>query len=197
MTGLAEERLAQPQSRSEWRAWLAEHADDGGGVWLVLQKGHDAPLTYEEAVEEALAVGWIDGRTNRHDAERYKIWIAPRKKGSGWASSNKQRVAGLMEKGLMTPRGLAVVDAAKADGSWHALDGVMALEVPPDLGEALGLDQAAAENFERFSPSARRMILEWLRQAKRTDTRRRRVADVVRAAAINEKPGPWRPRNGV
>ena len=62
------------------------------GVWLVLHKGRDAPLTYEEAVEEALAAGWIDSRTNKLDAERYKLWMAPRKKGSGWASSNKERV---------------------------------------------------------------------------------------------------------
>jgi uncharacterized protein YdeI (YjbR/CyaY-like superfamily) len=189
----AEERAVEPHSRAEWRAWLAAHAEDGRGAWLVLHKGRPAPLTYEEAVEEALAAGWIDSKANKLDAARYKLWVAPRKRGSVWAGSNKERVARLSRQGLMTPRGLAIVEAAKADGSWNALDGVMALEIPPELMEALGADPNAAAFFEGMTPSQKRIVLEWIREARTAETRRKRIRETVESAARGLRPHQWRP----
>jgi uncharacterized protein YdeI (YjbR/CyaY-like superfamily) len=197
MSEKADERLVEPGSRGEWRAWLTEHAGDGRGVWLVLQKGRGSPLTYNDAVEEAVAAGWIDSKANKLDSARYKIWMAPRKKGSMWAPSNKERVARLTEQGLMTPRGVAVVEAAKADGSWEALDTVMALQIPPDLREALDADPVAAGNFEAFPASSKRMILEWIRQAKSAQTRSRRVEETARLAAENMRAQQWRQSKGA
>ena len=188
-----ERRSFEPASRSEWRAWLREHAEDREGVWLVLHKGREKPLDYTEAVEEAVAAGWIDSRANKLDATRYKLWVAPRKRGSVWAPSNKERVARLTEAGLMTPRGLAIVEAAKADGSWSAIDAVMALESPPDLQAALAADPAAADNFERFPASAKQTILAWIGQARTPETRRRRVEETVESAARNVRAHQWRP----
>lgn len=191
MSDDAGERRVEPRSRQEWRAWLAEHGDDGVGTWLVIHKGHSGPLTYEEAVEEAVAAGWIDSKAYKVDGLRYQLWMAPRKKRSVWAPSNKRRVARLTELGLMTERGKAVVEAAKANGSWESLDAVMALDVPTDLAEALAASPAAAQNFARFSPSVKRMILQWLQQARKPETRERRIADIAASAAQNAKPGPW------
>ena len=196
MTDHGEKRLVEPASRSEWRAWLGAHAEDHEGVWLVLHKGRGVPLTYTEAVEEALAAGWIDSRANKLDAERYKLWVAPRKRGSVWAPSNKDRVARLTQRGLMTPRGLGIVDAAKLDGSWTSLDEVMALRVPADLQEAFEGNPEAAENFDRFPASSKRMILDWIRQAKRPETRRRRVEEAVGSAAENIRAHHWRRAKG-
>jgi uncharacterized protein YdeI (YjbR/CyaY-like superfamily) len=193
MAPRAEERAVEPLSRAEWRAWLAAHAEDGRGVWLVLHKGRPAPLTYEEAVEEALAAGWIDSRANKLDAARYKLWVAPRKRGSIWAGSNKERVARLSEQKLMTPRGLAIVEAAKADGSWNALDGVMALEIPPELREALGADPGAAGFFEGLTPSQKRIVLAWIREAKTAETRGKRIRETVESASRGLRPHQWRP----
>jgi uncharacterized protein YdeI (YjbR/CyaY-like superfamily) len=186
-----EPRSVEPRGRSEWRAWLEEHREDAHGVWLVLHKGAGAPLVYSEAVEEALAAGWIDSKANKLDAARYKLWVAPRKRGSAWSPTNKERVARLTESGLMTARGLAVVEAAKADGSWTALDEVMALAIPTDLQEALNADSAASGFFERFPPSSKRIILEWIRQTKNPETRRRRIEETVESAARNIRAHHW------
>jgi len=188
----SEPESVEPRSRSEWRAWLGAHAQDPRGIWLVLHKGAGSPLPYSEAVEEALAAGWIDSKANKLDAARYKVWMAPRKRGSGWSPTNKERVARLTESGLMTARGLSVVEAAKADRSWTALDAVMALEIPPDLRNALDADPTAADFFERFPASSKRIILEWIRQTKNPETRRQRIEETVSQAAKNIRVHQWR-----
>jgi uncharacterized protein YdeI (YjbR/CyaY-like superfamily) len=191
----ADQRLVEPLSRAEWRAWLAEHSDDLSGVWLVLHKGAGAALSYSEAVEEAVAAGWIDSKANKLDAFRFKLWVAPRNKGSIWAPSNKERVARLTEQGLMMPRGIAVVEAARADGSWEALTEVLELRIPPDLREALDAQPRAAAYFEKFPPSSKQMILEWIRQAKTSPTRQRRIEETVAAAEQNIRVHDWRRSN--
>jgi uncharacterized protein YdeI (YjbR/CyaY-like superfamily) len=188
--------LIEPVSRFEWREWLAAHGDDGHGVWLVLHKGRGAPLRYPDAVEEALAAGWIDSKANKLDPSRYKVWMAPRKRGSGWSPVDKERVARLTDQGLMTSRGEAVVQAARTDGSWWALDEVMSLQIPADLRAALESDLAAADNFELFPPSSKRIILEWLRQTKNPDTRLRRLEEIVTLAAQNVRAHHFRQPQG-
>ncbi len=192
-----EQPTVEPLSRAQWRSWLGEHADDARGVWLVLHKGGAAPLSYEDAAEEALAAGWIDSKPNRLDERRYKLWVAPRRPGSGWSRVNKERVARLLQEGLMTERGMGVVEAAQADGSWEALDSALSLEVPPDLREALAADPAAARNFEAFPPSSRRSILEWIGQTRNPETRRRRIEETADLAARNIRAHHWRQPKGT
>jgi uncharacterized protein YdeI (YjbR/CyaY-like superfamily) len=116
--------LVEPGSRAELREWLEANHATSDGVWLAVgKKGNTfTTLTYDDAVEEALCFGWIDSVTGRLDDARYKLRFTPRRRGSGWARSNKARVAKLAEQGLLTPAGIAVIEAAKADGSWNALD---------------------------------------------------------------------------
>jgi uncharacterized protein YdeI (YjbR/CyaY-like superfamily) len=147
-------------------------------------------LSYDELVEEALCFGWIDSRYHTIDDRRSAITMTPRRKKSAWASSNKARVARLTQQRLMTEAGLRVVEAAKADGSWSMLDDVEALIVPDDLAGALAQDPAAERGFSELPPSAKKQILYWIKTARRPQTRQRRIAETVGAAAEGRRPGP-------
>ena len=184
------ERL-HPGSRAEWRAWLAEHHDRSDEVWLVLwrQRPGRAGLTYEESVLEALCFGWIDGKSAGLDDERTMLRFSPRKRGSGWARSNKLRVERLLAEGLMTEAGLALVEEAKRDGSWTKLDAVEDLVVPDDLAAALAAHPGARGTWDGFSRSVRRAALARIVEAKRPETRAKRVAETARLTARGERPG--------
>ena len=158
--------------------------------------GTRTTLTYEELVEEALRFGWIDGVVNRLDADRFKQRLTPRKSGSTWSRSNKERVARLIERGLMTPTGLAAIEAAHANGSWELLDDVEDLVVPEDLTAALETMPAAASFFAGLSPSPKKLILYWVGSAKRPETRARRIDETLRAAADGRTPWPTDSGNG-
>jgi uncharacterized protein YdeI (YjbR/CyaY-like superfamily) len=183
-----------PKTVAEWRAWLEEHHTQPQGVWLVSYKkatGKPA-VTYDEAVEEALAWGWIDSKGNKLDDERTMLWFAPRKKGTGWSRPNKERIERLLADGRMTPAGLAKIEAAKQDGSWTALDAVEALEVPDDLAAALEGYPDARTHWEAFPRSAKRGILEWISNAKTAPTRAKRIEETARLAQNNERANQWR-----
>jgi uncharacterized protein YdeI (YjbR/CyaY-like superfamily) len=192
MTMRAEEgERFHPESRAEWRAWLAGHHDRSDEVWLVLwrQRSGRTGLTYEEAVQEALCFGWIDGKSAGVDDERTMLRFSPRKRGSGWARSNKLRVERLLAEGLMTEAGLALIEEAKRDGSWTRLDAVEDLVVPDDLAAALASRPGARENWDGFPRSVRRAALLGIVEAKRPETRAKRVAETARLTARGERPG--------
>lgn len=183
-----------PKTRAAWRAWLIKHHATCDGVWLVSHKKATglARFEYEEAVEEALCVGWVDSKPRALDDMRSMLWFAPRKAGTGWSKPNKLRVERLIVAGLMQPVGLAKVEAAKSDGSWSKLDAVEALEVPADLVAALRRHPQAAAYFEAFPRSVKRSILEWIVQAKRAETRAKRIDETATLAARNERANQWR-----
>ena len=163
-----------------------------------------SPVDYAESVEEALCVGWIDSKGNRLDDERNILWFAPRNPRSGWARSNKDRVARLTAAGLMLPAGLAAIEEAKRRGTWTMLDEVEDLVVPDDLASALEANPPARTCWDGFSRSSRRMLLEWIRQAKRPETRAKRItetADARRTEREGEPVGPAGParvgRSGI
>lgn len=179
----------EPGSPADWRAWLAEHHGRGHGVWLVTRRS--APrVTYEEAVEQALCFGWVDSTAGRLDDERTMLWFAPRRPRSGWARTNKDRVARLVAAGLMQPAGLTPVEAAKADGSWTLLDDVEDLVVPDDLAAAF--TPTGRAHWDAFPRSARRAILEWIVQARRPETRARRIAETAAKAEVGERANQWK-----
>ena len=187
----------QVESRADWRRWLAANHDRPMGIWLVTFKKHcgDRYVAYNDVVEEALCFGWIDSLPRRLDDDRTMLWLAPRQPGSGWSKLNKDRVERLIAAGQMAASGLAAIAAAQADGSWQALDGVEALEIPPDLATALAAYGAAAANFDAFPRSAKRGILEWIANAKRPATRARRIEETARLAQDNIRANQW-PRSG-
>ncbi|MCD2440941.1 YdeI/OmpD-associated family protein [Agromyces sp. SYSU K20354] len=187
----AAERL-HVESRSEWRAWLADHHEASPGVWLVVWKsttGRPRP-TYEEQVLEALAVGWVDGQAKSVDDERTMMWFTRRTPKSPWSSSNKQRVARLEAEGLMLPAGLAAIEAAKANGMWNVFDDAERLIEPAELAILLDVDPAARANWNAYPPSVRRSALSWVALAARDETKSQRIAAIVRDAAAGQRPGP-------
>jgi uncharacterized protein YdeI (YjbR/CyaY-like superfamily) len=161
-------------------------------VWLVTPRGRTGRTTvdYETAVVEALRYGWVDSTTKVLDDERGMMWFAPRKPGSGWASSNKKRIARLVAEGRLEPAGAEAVRVAKANGSWTMLDDVERLVVPDDLDRALASRPGARERWDSASPSARKMALTWIVQAKRPETRARRVTATADRAAAGEPVSP-------
>jgi uncharacterized protein YdeI (YjbR/CyaY-like superfamily) len=190
------ENSVHPATRDEWRAWLEQNHTRTEGIWLVSYKKATGKPTvdYEAAVEEALCFGWIDSKGGRVDDERTMLWMAPRKSGSGWSRPNKVRVERLMAAGRMASPGLAKIEAAKQDGSWTVLDASEALEVPDDLAAAFAAYPDAARHFDAFPPSARKMILQWITTAKRSETRAARVAETARLANENVRANQPRPQ---
>jgi len=177
--------LVHPGSIAEWRSWLAEHHADTDGVWLATWKraSGKTPLDYGAIVEEALCFGWIDGLVNTLEDGRQAQLLTPRRRGSGWSRSNKERIERLQADGRMTEAGMRVIDAAKADGSWTLLDAAEALLEPPELSAALDANPEARRQWDAFPRSPRKALIFWVSSAKRPETRLRRVTMIVDEAA--------------
>ena len=177
-------------SREQWRTWLTNHHTQTESIWLVTYKKHTGSryLAYDDIVEEALCFGWIDSLPRKFDADRTMLLLSPRRPKSPWSKLNKDRVAKILSQGLMTPAGQVKIDRAKADGSWSFLDDVEALVIPDDLADALAKNSKAKQYFAAFSPSSKKGILQWIKSAKRANTRQRRIEKTVDLAAQNIKP---------
>jgi uncharacterized protein YdeI (YjbR/CyaY-like superfamily) len=169
----------------DWRAWLAQHCQSEQEVWLVIhhQDSGMPSVRYHEAIEHALCFGWIDSHARKHDADSSRLRFTPRNRRSTWSSVNRERATRMTESGLMTEHGQALIDLAKANGTWQVVSDTDA--VPDDLRELLDRDEAASTNFLKFPPSSKRLVLEWVATAKKPDTRQRRIARTVELAAMN------------
>ena len=194
MSETSPENSVHPMTRDAWRAWLQENHMQDEGVWFIrYKKAAGKPyVDYDASVEEALCFGWIDSLPRKLDEERTMLYFAPRKDGSNWSGPNKERVEKMIAAGKMTDVGMAKVEAAKADGSWDALNEVEALIAPDDLEAAFDTYPNSRENFEAFPPSVRRGILEWILNAKRPATRAKRIDETARLAADNIRANQWR-----
>ena len=193
---MAEPEVIEVVDRAAWRRWLTRHHRRHDAIWLVIHKKGSTrgSLNYGDAVVEALCFGWIDSKANTLDDERYKLWMAPRKPKSAWSAVNKRRVEELIASGAMYQAGMAAIDAAKADGSWTALDRSDALELPADLLGAFDRHERSRANWDGFPPGVRKQILEWVYSAKRQETRAKRVEETASLAAQNERANRWRPK---
>ena len=179
--------------RTTWRAWLAANHATATGVWLIYFKKESGKtrVNYDEAVEEALCFGWIDSVPNKIDDDSYKQLFSPRKPKSNWSALNKTRVERLVTEGVMQPSGLAKVEWAKQTGTWDALNDVEQALVPDDLAAAFAENPPAADNWNAFSNSTRKGILQWLLTAKTAETRARRIAETATLAAQNLKANQY------
>jgi uncharacterized protein YdeI (YjbR/CyaY-like superfamily) len=191
MASIDPEDVFSARNLEAWRRWLREHHDARTQVWLLIRKKHAAEpgIGYEEAVEEALCWGWIDGLTKAWDERDFALRFTPRKPRSVWSESNVARVGRLVAAGRMQPAGQALVSEAKRNGSWDAAASGRLEVTPPDLAAALAASPQASAAWEALAPTYRRQYLYWVLDAKRAETRTRRVADVVRRAAAGLKPG--------
>lgn len=186
---MEDEPRVHAETVAEFGDWLAANHATARGVWLVTWRpstGRPAP-SYDDAVTEALRYGWIDSTARTLDDDRRMQRFSPRRPGSGWSRTNKERIARLEAEGRLAPPGRAVVEAARADGSWSLLDSVEALEVPDDLAAALDAVPGAREHWDASRPSTRKAVLAGLARAKRPATRQRRVADAAAKAGRGER----------
>lgn len=180
------------KDRQAFRDWLAQNYEQKESIWLVYYKvkSGQPSITYDEAVEEALCYGWIDSKVNSIDEERYKQVFSPRKAKSPWSKLNKTRLKKLFAENKMMPSGIAIIEKAKQNGYWEILDDVEALITPDDLQAALDQNPTAKAYYEAFSASSKKAILWWIKSAKRTETRTKRILQTVALAAQNIKAKP-------
>lgn len=182
--------MVHPETLDQWRAWLAVHHARGSGAWVVSWRTATTrpAVGYEEMVCEALAWGWIDSTAGTIDAERSRMWFAPRKPTSGWSRPNKARVERLLAEGRMQPAGQAALDTAHANGTWTLLDDVEDLVVPADLAAALAARTGAQAHWEAWPPSVRKLVLTQLVTAKKVETRTARIEKYADLAARDVRP---------
>ena len=180
-----------------WRLWLRGHQAEAAGVWLVLaRKGTEEPtrLTYDEALEEALCQGWIDGQLRRRDEATYCQRFTPRGPRSRWSKRNVAIAERLIAEGRMQAAGLAAAEQARGDGRWEsAYAGSREIEVPDDLAAALRANRAAQAMFDHLTSRNRYALLYRIGAAQRPDTRARRVAQFVEMLVRGETIYPQGP----
>jgi len=179
--------IVRAASTAEWRDWLARNGRTEKEVWLVIysKNGGTPSVRYHEAIEHALCYGWIDSQARKVEPGSSQLRFTPRNPRSTWSQVNRERAARMIEQGMMTEPGQAMIDLAKASGTWQVLADPLSQEVPADMRAALDANADAARNFERFPPSSKRLILEWVATAKKPETRQRRISRTVELAAVN------------
>jgi len=179
------------ESLEEWHTWLSEHADQTSGIWVVYPKGENARFSSNDLVEEAICYGWIDSKPGKVDGTHTKLYFAPRNPKSNWSAVNKARVAKLEKEGRIAPRGKQMIEEAKRNGAWTALDEVSQLVIPHDLAEVLKVSTPADIYFEQFPASTKRGILEWIHNAKTPQTRQKRIVQTASLARDNLRANQW------
>lgn len=171
-----------------WRSWLEQNHERPAGVWLLSVRGTATGVGYDDAVRQALCFGWIDGPVRTFDDTTVGQWFSPRRPGSGWAATNKARIAELEAAGLLAPAGIRALEVAKANGSWAMLDGPEAGIEPAELTAALDASPAARATWDAFPRSIRKFALTQIATAKRPETRASRIAKIVADAAEGKRP---------
>jgi len=183
-----------PKDRREWRQWLEKNHRTEKNVWVVIPHAGSsaAGVRYEDAAEEAICFGWIDSLPRKRDDSTQLLLFSRRHPGSSWSKKNRDRAERMIAAGLMTEAGMESIREAKESGTWLALEGVQKNEIPADLAGALEKNPAALKNFTAFPPSSKRIILEWIQNAKRQETRQKRIQETVRLAAANIRANHYR-----
>lgn len=166
---------------AEWRDWLHENHTQEEGVYLIFYAvAHEKDsMRWEEAVQVAICYGWIDSKVQSLGEGKRQQYFCPRKPKSVWSKVNKNHIKKLTATGLMHESGLAKINAAKKNGSWTALDDVENGVVPEDLQNAFEESPEAFLNYQGFTKGQRKSYLYWLNQAKRENTRQKRISEVV------------------
>jgi uncharacterized protein YdeI (YjbR/CyaY-like superfamily) len=175
------------KDQKAWRAWLKKNHLKEKSIWLIFykKKSSTPSVYYSEAVDEALCFGWIDSKPNKRDEESYFQFFAKRNPKSNWSKINKEKVAKLIKLGKMEKAGLEMVALAKKTGTWDALNEVEEIGIPEDLQKAFTKNKIAATNFEAFPKSTKKGILDWILNAKRPETRQKRIDETVNLAEKN------------
>ncbi|HMG89709.1 MAG TPA: YdeI/OmpD-associated family protein [Chryseolinea sp.] len=177
------------KTRAQWRRWLEKNHKSEKGVWLIIfhKSSEVKSVYYAEAVEEALCFGWIDSVKHKRDDESAYQFFGQRKPKSMWSESNRTRVEKLIKEKKMMPAGQEMIDLAKQTGTWEALTTIDKMAIPEDLQKMFNKNKTAFKHFQTFSPSSKKIILLWILNAKKDETRKKRIEETVRLAAKNIK----------
>lgn len=177
------------ESVGELRNWLKVNHKRQDSVWMVRWKKNSGKpyLSYDDIVDQLICFGWVDSLPRKLDEYKSMLLISPRNPKSNWSGINKKRVEKLIEKGLMDPSGMDLVNQAKKNGAWNFLDEVEKLIIPDDLAEALKNTKNALYYFNRFPDSSKRGILEWIKNAKQPATRLKRIEETALKSSKNIK----------
>lgn len=179
---------------NEWRKWLEQnHATEKSVLLIIYKKDSGTPsVTYDEAVDEALCFGWIDSKPNKRDENSFYQFFAKRNPKSNWSRVNKQKIERLLKANKIAPAGLEIIEIAKQNSTWTALDDVENLIIPKDLQAEFAKYTQATKNFEAFPRSVKRGILEWLLNAKKPETRQKRITETASLAQENIRANQFR-----
>lgn len=192
MPGMGDDERIEVASRDELSSWLARYGTRRSGIWLVsYKKGDGRYLPYDEIVDELIAHGWVDSQPRKLDETRSMRRIAPRDPGSSWSTKNRAKVEASEKASRITPAGRAAVKAGKASGAWDRTLAAERLEIPGDLAAALA-EHGVRNTFDDFPPSSRRIILEWIVEARTDATRARRIAETAEKAGKGERAHHYR-----
>jgi uncharacterized protein YdeI (YjbR/CyaY-like superfamily) len=178
-------RTFNPANRSAWRKWLAANYTSKENVCVVIfnKKSTTPNITYRDVVEEALCFGWIDNKGIKRDEESMYLQCCPRKPKSNWSKLNRERATKMIREGMMTDAGQIFIDIAKKSGAWDA--SLHADVLPLDLEKVFVKKKRAFKNFQSFAPSSQRLIIQWITDAKKVETRKQRIEKTVMLAAQN------------
>ena len=176
------------RSRARWRAWLETNHGSASEVWLVFHKPHTGigSIDYEDSVEEAICFGWVDSLIRRLDDDRYARKFTPRKSGSFWSDSNRKRYAKVEALGLL---GQAGRERAPTQGKRYPKPAKRSSAVPPHIERAFRAEPRAWATFERLTPRERIMYIGWIENAKRAETKTRRIQKSIELLAAGKKLG--------
>jgi uncharacterized protein YdeI (YjbR/CyaY-like superfamily) len=166
----------------QWRQWLVDNRESADEVWLVFLKGRGGKqsLNYGDALDEALCFGWIDSLIKKIDETQYTRKFSKRRETSKWSKINKERIEKLIHQNRMTPSGCAVVEKAKANGSWDKPDRQpVEAEAPPALKTALEKNRKAGAYFDELAPSHKLRYIMWIATAKKSETIEKRVQEAI------------------
>ncbi|HLB27783.1 MAG TPA: YdeI/OmpD-associated family protein [Dehalococcoidales bacterium] len=180
-------------TRREWRKWLEKNHAKETEAWVLRYKKDSgkSSVTYEEALEEALCYGWIDGRMRGVDSEKSAVRFSPRKAKSRWSKVNKDKAEKMIAQGKMTAAGMTKIEDARESGAWASAYVLKeAQEIPADLQKALQQNKEIWSNFQKFPPSRRNGYIYWLDDAKTPATRQKRIAEIIDRSAVLKQPKP-------
>ena len=179
-------------TRKEWRNWLRKNYNRRKEVWLIYYKKHTCKprIPYDDAVEEALCYGWIDGKVKRIDDQKYMQLFTPRNAKSIWSEHNKKRAEKLIEKGLMKDSGLAAINEAKRNGMWDQSSPIYdERNIPEELKAALKKNISAKNFYDSLAPTYKKQFHWWIVSAKRKETKEKRIIETIKLLKANKKLG--------
>lgn len=183
-----------PTNRQEWREWLLENHNKKQSIWLVHynKKSNMPSVSWSDAVDEALCFGWIDSTRKSLEIDKFIQFFTKRKPTSVWSKINKEKIERLKQEGLLMPAGYESIMIAQQNGTWNILDDVEKLEISEDLEKEFNTREGSKEYFLSLSKSVRKSMLQWIKLAKRPETRQKRIVELVENASLEIKPKQFR-----